>query len=841
MKSAPFINNFSAGEFGPLASARTDLDRFGASQELCQNYVPRVQGGVVRRDGSRYVASTKNDGTARLEKFIFSNEQAYILEFGENYIRFYTEGAQITDGVNPIEVTTTYAQADLFELSFCQSNDILYMFHNSYSPKKLIRFSDTSWAISEFLSVRTPFLSYVYENESSQVRAYHAVRPASVSGATALSVTSNIGIDNITAHTTGECKVNFASLHFWISGDTLKISGVSGTTEANGDWRIEVIDEYNIVLKGSVFVNAYVGGADTAAFAPFTTEDVGRYIRIYDTALTPDVGWVTAIITAFTSSIQVSIRIIDNTFNSAAIDYQKWEFGLYCESLGYPSSGCFHESRLYLGGPYQYIAGSRTGDYENFSRSDTDGTVTDSHALVFSLNSNDVNNIRWMAADEKGILVGSSANEWLIKSSSTVDPITPTSVVAKKTTSFGSLQIQPAQVGKATIFTQASGRKVREFNYFYDVDGFRANDVTQLAHHICESGIVQMALSKQPEQIVWCVRDDGQLVGMSYDRDLDGLRVAWHRHIIGGSYNGDIAEVQSVACIPTSDNSYDEVWMIVKRSIDGNLKRFVEYIGAPFDEEYQQDDGFFVDSGLTYYSDAKTINSMNPDDPFEVEITGHGLSENDIIRFYDVKGTTEVNGNIYYVHVVDANNIELRDSDGNNIDGIDFTPYISNGYVRKLVQTISGLTHLDNQIVQACGDGADLGDHTVTAGSITLTNPSAIVHIGLGYESKIKLPRIEAGSQDGTSFGKTRRIHRLAVMLYRSLGLKYGQNFDDMKDFEFSDGDDQINQAPELFSGIKTAEADFEYNTENNICLMQDRPQPSTILAVMPLMQTQDR
>lgn len=844
MKTSPLVNNFSAGEFGPLASARVDLDRYKASQEICENYIPRVQGGATRREGTKYVAEASTNGTTRLQSFVFSNEQAYVLEFGENYIRFFTDGAQITDGGNPVEVVTTYAEADLMELSFCQSNDVLYIFHNDYEPKKLIRYTDTSWSIGGMLTYSGPYYSYPFGNQSSNNQAAHIINSSAATGATTISFTATTGISNATAHTTGEIKITHnATTNLLLTNDQVVVAGVSGTTEANGTWTIERLDSTNVVLKGSVFVNAYSAGADTIRYAPFVSSDVGRRGAIKD----PTNGWVYYTITGFTNNYTVTANIDENSFAAAPISTYPWKLGLY-KTGQYPSSGCFHDDRLWLGGPFQYIAGSRVGDYENFLQTDSDDTITDSHSILVGLSSNEVSNIKWIASDEKGILIGSNSSEYLLKSASLSTPITPTSISAKKTTSFGSKSVQPVQAGKAVIFTQASGRKVREFNYFYDVDGFRCQDVTQLAHHAAESGIVQMAIQRQPEQIVWCVRDDGQLAGMTYERDLDGLKVAWHRHIIGGYTTSsgystiprDPAKVLSVCCVPTADNSYDEIWLVVQRlNGTGDIVNYIEYIGQPFTSEIEQKDAKFVDSSL-FYDNPLTIENI-AQGTTEITITGHGLAEDDYVRIDDNNGMNELNGNVYKVSYIDVNTFEFKDFDGNIVVPIVDYVWLGGGYIRKLVSTISGLSHLNNESVQVYGDGADLGNVTVYSGSITLPIRSATVTVGLGYDSKLKLPRLDSGSQDGTSIGKTRRIHRLGFMLYRSLGLEYGTNFDSMVSMEFSSGEDQLNQAPPLFTGIKSEEFSAEYDFENKICIRQSRPYPSTILAVMPQMVTQDR
>lgn len=831
-KASPLINNFSAGEFGPLARARVDLDRYPASQELCENAIPRIQGGLVKREATRYVAEVKTSSSkVRLEKFVFSNEQAYVLEFGDEYIRFYTQGAQIQSGGSPYEITSPYDVLDLFELSFCQANDILYIFHEDYAPRKLIRVSDTNWGLSEVDIINGPY-GQLYEN---LVNTRATVAPSAATGAINI-VTSGVDTAFSATNSGGKYLITHSNNTqlAYKTGDRVYLPGLATATGTTGTWSITVVSTTTFTLDGSTYVADSTGSCDIFP-AIFYPTDVGRLIRALNGST-----WGYALITAYNNGKDASATVLSTFVSSASLT--KFQFGAYSETTGYPAAGCFHEDRLFLVGPQQLISGSVVGDYENFAPSSAGGVVSDDSAVSFFLNSNESANCKWVVSDEKGLLVGTNSNEYLIKSASTQSPITPTSVTAKKTTSYGSKYIMPLQVGKAVVFTQASARKLREFNYFYDVDGFRCQDMTQLAHHITESGVNQLSLQRQPEQLVWAVREDGKLIGMTYERDVDGLRVAWHRHTIGGYSDAanNPAIVESVCVIPTDDNSYDEVWLSVKRYINGNVKRYIEYIGKPFDDEVDQQDGFFVDCGLTY-DVSKTVTGVTKANPAVVTSASHGFSNGDTVRFDEILGMTQLNGNIYKVANVTANTFELTTLAGVNINSSSYTTYVSGGEARKLVTTISGLTHLEGQVVQVCGDGADMGLYTVSSGSITLDEPCAVVHVGLKYQTKVKLNRMEAGSADGTALGKTRRINRLAVFLNRTLGLKYGQNFDSMESFEFQDGDDQLNQSTPLFSGILTTEADMDYDLENQICLMHDFPTPMTLLAIMPQMHTQDR
>ena len=148
---------------------------------------------------------------------------------------------------------------------------------------------------------------------------------------------------------------------------------------------------------------------------------------------------------------------------------------------------------------------------------------------------------------------------------------------------LSNVDAQPA--GNATLFLQRAKRKIRELAFNFDVDGYQAADLTILNESVTKSGINEMTYQQSPDSILWCVREDGVLAGLTYLRSEEV--VAWHRHIIGGSFGSGNAVVESVASISGAINE-DELWVIVKRTINGATKRYVEcFADFEFDETDQ--------------------------------------------------------------------------------------------------------------------------------------------------------------------------------------------------------------------------------------------------------------
>lgn len=672
MKVSPIQESFNAGEFSELVAARVRFEKYKNAVRLSENMIPLVQGGMTRRTGTMFVNEVKTSAkSTRLIPFEYSVTQAYQIEFGDQYIRFYRDRGVIESSPGtPYEIVSPYLEADLFEIKFTQSADILYLTHPDYAPRKLSRTGHTSWTLTVIDFKDGPYLP------------------------------TNTTTTTITP---------------------------SATT-------------------GSVTL--------TASAALFASTDVGRLVRLKHSST-----WGYAKITAYTSTTQVTATVGSAFGGTGAVT--EWRLGLWSDTTGYPSCVTFFEDRLFFAGNAlrpQRIDGSIVGDYENFAPTATDGVVADDNAIAVSLNANDVNLIRWMIDDEKGLLIGTVSGEWIVRPSSLSEALTPTNIAAKRSTAFGSDNLQALRTGKASIYVQRAGQKARELAYVYEVDGFRSPDMNVLADHVLKGGVKQFAYQQEPYSVVWFVRNDGQLVGLTYERDQDV--VGWHRHIIGGAFGSGDAVVESVSVIPTPSGDADEVWLIVKRTIDGSTVRYIEYITPKFDETTTTD-AFFVDCGLTY-------------------------------------------------------------------DGAPTT-------------SVSGLDHLEGETLSVLADGASHPDVIVTSGAVTLTRLASVVHFGLPYQSNIQTLRIEAGAADGTSQGKTKRIHRVTVRLYKTLGLQFGANESNLDVLPFRTSADAMGNPPELFTGDKSVNWNDGYDTEGVMYFRQSQPLPFTLLGIFPQLVTQDR
>ena len=260
----------------------------------------------------------------------------------------------------------------------------------------------------------------------------------------------------------------------------------------------------------------------------------------------------------------------------------------------YPSVVTFFEQRLVFAASNnnpQTIWFSKSADYLNF----TIGTAAND-ALAYTIAAQKVNAIRYLSPT-RVLTIGTSGGEYVLTTTNG-GPVEPTTTVIRKYSNYGCISAEPVQVADLTLFVQRGGRKIREFQYAGEINigAYAAVDITILSEHLTEGGITDFAYQQEPESIVWALRPDGTLLGLTYRREEEV--VAWHKHIIGGTFSGGQAVVESIASLPT-DSGEDELYMIVKRTINSVTKRYVEVM-KPFDFGGDTTTAFFVDSGLAY-------------------------------------------------------------------------------------------------------------------------------------------------------------------------------------------------------------------------------------------------
>lgn len=837
-KAAPLQGNFSAGEIGPLVYGRVDAERYKHALATCLNYIPTLEGAITRRGGTEYL-NYALEGV--LIPFEFSRDQAYMIHLrSDSFTVLKQDGTYIFDGTtksvsaitqaNPGVVTTSashfYVTGDIVYLSGVVgmtqlNNKYYYVTAVSGTTLKLVDFKDG-----------------VTEINTSAMTAYS-------SGGTLQRVL------RVTNAFFDYGAIDLSEIHYMQSNDVVYLfhkdhQPLLLTRRSETNWEIDrmpgspygglgVAEGIGPYVTGNPDVtmtpSATTGSITiTASNSTFVATDEGRRITILHGST-----WGIADITNYNSPTSVDAAVLV-TFG-AATGSANWKWTIWGGTNGYPSTGVFHEDRLCTAGVPAYpsrVDMSASGDYYNF---EPNGTA-DGDSLSVTLNSRTSDPIKWLATDEKGLLAGTGGNDWIIRPASNQAPLSITNVAANKSTGWGSSDQQAIQIGKSVIYLQSSTKKMRELSFAYEVEGFRSDDISLLASHIAKTGYAGLAHQREPQSIIWTRRrSDGALIGVTYDKTIDSLQVGWHRHELGGVSDtaGSIPVVESHAVIPSADGLRDELWLLVRRYINGLSCRHIERMTKLFEEDDLQRDARHLDSCLTYDAPL-TITAISKANPAVVTSTAHGLSNGDSVLLSGIVGMTELNDIRVGIANVAANTFELV-----GINSSAYTTYISGGQARKLVTTISGLDHLEGETVAVITDGAAHADVTVADGEITLDWSAGTVHVGYDFNSDGKTLRLDAGSANGTAIGKTRRTNRVGFMLNRTVGLKFGTSFDTLDEIPFRVPSNSMQRAVPLFTGIISETHDANYDFENQICFRQNKGLPGTIQAILPQLEEQDR
>ena len=297
--------------------------------------------------------------------------------------------------------------------------------------------------------------------------------------------------------------------------------------------------------------------------------------------------------------------VIDPPPALTAVTTAFWCLGLWESVDGYPACVTFHQDRLCWAGALNSpnrVDCSNVGDYENMAPTLVDGVVTDASGLSMSLNSGYVNAIQWMESDQWGLLLGTSGGEWVAAPSSTQQALTPTNLNVMAMSNYGSAaNLPPLRVGRAVLFIQRTGRKLRELMYQFMLQTFQALDISLVWEHLTFSGIKQQALLLAPQQVVWAVTQAGALFGVTYDKDQDVN--GGHGHPLGGF--SDLAQtlppvVESVAAIPAPGITRDELWLSVQRSVNGSTVRTIEVMSKLWEDQDAVINCNFLDAGAEY-------------------------------------------------------------------------------------------------------------------------------------------------------------------------------------------------------------------------------------------------
>ena len=816
----PFQTNFTAGELTPKLAGQVDFKKYSNGVETLENMTVFPQGGVSRRNGSRFVCEVK-DSTAitRLISFEFNITQAYVLEFGNNYIRFLKDNGQITEAAKTITAITAANPAVVTSTShgFSNGNDVWIAGVVGMTRLNGRRFTVASSTTNTFALTGENSTSYdAYSSGGTASKTYEIATTYTSAELSELQFTQSADVMYIvhpnhppaklsrTAHTTWTLDdVDFQVGPFLDTNTTATTLTTSATTVGTGR---------TLTASAITGINSGTG---------FQTTDVGRLVKLGD-------GW--GEITARTSTTVVTWTItVAATGSGAAV----WSLGAWSATTGYPRTVSFFEQRLVFGGSSSYpqtIWASESGLYEEFDVGD--GSAAD--AFIYTIAANKVNVIRWLAPS-RDLIVGTVGGEFKVGRPAG-EPLKPDNVNIAQQTTYGGYTTQPIQIGSEVLFVQRQQRKVRSFAYRFEDDAYQAPDMTLLAEHITDTGIVDVDYAQEPDSIYWAARTDGTLLGMTYHREEDV--VAWHRHIFGGSnkfiFNGATGVLDYL-----NDANFNGYITITAHGLStGDEVTYSAGGGTKIPE---------LTEGGTYYVFARDANTLELADTYAQAVDrtikrisdGIGASHS-LSTKAKIKSITSINETLEnQVWIICERRI--NDTKRQYIEYLDPTLNMDctlSALVNDGLTVVTGLNHLEGESVQVLVGDAVFPNQTVTGGSISVTLPTSAsfksIEIGLGYTSKIKTMRIESGSQAGTAQARKKRYNEVVVRLYKSVGLTVNGD-----QIPFRSSSTPMGQDIAEFTGDKRV-SNLGWNRDGQIEIEQTQPLPMTVLGITGTLVTSD-
>lgn len=838
--------SLAGGEICPSLYARTDAAKYQLGLKQLRNYIIMRSGGSQNRPGTEFIAETRNTGAAvRLIPYLATSQVNYMLELGNLYIKPFKNGLPILESAvvvssvswaDPVQITATahgyangnevqFSDAGLEYLGGAGTFIIANVAANTFTLKYLDGTAVNASAItgvaptitevkrvysvvSTYLTAELPDIKYAQNGDDlTLVHSAHAAanlrRTNDTSWALAnISFGTEIGTPTGFSVTGGSNAWNYAvtAIDEVTGEESLGLAStgpVSGALAAGNNFAdVTGASEYRLYLdKG--FGYGLVGVSQSSAFPVLVVEN-----------LVPD----------FTEAPYFANSAPFPTYNPRVVSYS--------------------QQRLFLASTTdltQTVWTSWTGAYGNFNRK---GLTRDNQAIVFTMAGREGNEVRHIL-DIGKLVILTNTGEWVAEGG-TSGIITPTAINLKQHSYNGCSDLFPLIADNTALYVQFNGSIIRDLAFQFESDGYRGNDLTVYANHLFDGyEIVDWGYQKTPHSIVWCVRDDGTVLGLTYNREQQIF--AWSRHDTDGLFENAFA---------FSEGQEDVVYFVVNREIDGVNRRYIERMGNRILGDIE--DAIFMDSALTYdgrnvgattmtlsggttwaYTETLTLTASaaafaSTDVGNAVHITG---ADGTVIRFTIVgyTSTTVVTGNAQMTVPVAMRSTAFTDW-------------------ALAVDSVAGLWHLEGKDVSVLGDGyvvaspnnAAYVTATVADGVLTLDKPYAVIHVGLPYLSDIET--LDIDSQGETMANKRMVVNAVHLQLEKSRGIWVGgkppsdDDDDPLEDLsELKIRNNEGYEAPvDLVTGREEVLIDGGWNSNGRVFIRQVDPVPCSILSISP-------
>ncbi len=912
--------SFGGAEVAPEMFGRIDLHHFQIGVERCRNFITRPSGPAENRSGFEFIKEAKDGGPnpVRLLPFIFNTDQAYILEFGDFYMRVHTEGATILEtaqnitaatNADPVMVTVTghgyaagdevfingvggmtelngrffkiknpltdtfeltdlqgnninglsytpytsggtsacvytlatpYPAADLFQLKFEQSADVVTITHKSYAPRELRRMGATNWAFNIIdwkPSIEPPItvasvadvgagggdsIDYDYQVTAIDEDIQEESLPA-----------RGIAIGTITKSGSSPLLVTAVG-HTFSNGDRIRITEVEGMTGLNGTSGIN--GQFYDVLNPNTDTFE-LSGTDSSNFTNYVSGGfVSEAVCINDlskSGANNTIGWepVTNAIRYNVYKLEKGLygyigqtsdlEFVDDNITPDVLQTPPFDPDPFYAANHYPGTVAYHDQRRCLASSNdlpQAIWMTRSGTESNLTKSIPS---QDDNAITVRLKSRQHNSVRHLVS-LNDLMVFTNNNEWRLSTGNS-DALTPTTVNIKVQSHIGSADVRPLVVGDSTLFIADKGNHVHTFNFSFERDKYKPDDISLVAPHLIDGfKVLDWDYSRYPNSTVWCVRSDGKLLGCTYLPDQQPIILGWHRHdTLEGAF-------ESTAVVP-ENNGENMLYCLVKRTINGVERRYIERLHSR--RFYEVEDAFFVDSGLTY-DDPKPISGATKANPIVITANSHGFNDGDEVIIANVEGMTELNGHTFKINNSDANSFELQTpvTTPEDVDGTGYNVYEEGGVVRKKISKVNNLHHLEGQTVSIFSDGRVDSQEVVTDGEVQFNLPGGRVHVGLPIEADlVTLPMAMQIEAFGQGFMKS--VTHAYFRVKDSRGLLVGPDFDHLSPYIQRTTEPYGFPTEMITSEIEVALTPG-WNRAGQTFIRQRDPVPTTILSM---------
>ena len=757
--------SFVRGELDPKIVSRVDVVAYEQGLKKARNVLTLNQGGIERRPGTVHRADA-GSATGRLESFIFSDDQEYVILFQNTTIKIYSSAGTLLQTITSSGIAT----AQLFELTVTQQGDTMIIAHKDFSTKVLKRTGATTFTLSTFEFDKSI-------NDEKTYQPYFKFSADDITLDINQTAKGSTGVTLTTSAAYWTSSPSYIGTRVRYHGTEILITGFTSTTVLTGtllgDVEIELDNNPFKTAQGSGVVEVTLAEHGFSTGASITISGAQDIFDADGNGLASGNLNGTFTITniddnrfSFTAgSSDTATESIDGGGASVKIvghpATRKWDEQLYSDVHGYPRTCAFHEQRLYFGGNTDapdYLTSSKVGSFFNFDV----GTAKDDESLQMQIASDQINEIRHLVSG-RVLEIFTSGAEFFLRPQ-TGKNITPTDSMIVRQTSFGCQQKgMPRPFDGGTLYIQKNGKNIRDYVFASTTELFDSNNTSLESAHLIDNPVdtaTAATLPDRTEQLYFLVNTDGTMC--VYSSQKEQKIFGWTQWNTDGTY-------LSICCLSSS------IYVLTSRTIDGSdvfsLEQFAttqfdiptdmsftKTMSASYQPHGTVKNKGAVSSGVSQFIIDGATNSPNQGETFQFAGTGTTHTVTSVVS----TGTS----NEYVISVSPA-----TASVSDNTDLVFLTSRVFTGItqVGKTVHATSGSTE--------DGDFFYYGSATVASGGTAVfPSPASAVDIGLDYTITVETLPQDARLQGGVLTGKPRKIGKAILELSTTYNVTINTN-----------------------------------------------------------------